>query len=177
MKTRFPNVDDVNEKGIPRDFAAVMDYFNGALENNSLPWIPRKTPITESEIIEKWIPSLESNIVIVAEHEGKVVGQATVFYEPNSTNYERAKQRMHGEMSSTVDPAYDVQTQVKIQEALAKGIIKELKNQNKTAFLRVAKESPMTTAMSNLGYVGKASTAKHYKEAGLSGEVLEYNFP
>lgn len=40
-----PRVD-----GIPKDFADTRDYFNKALKDKSLFWIPRRTPITNEEI-------------------------------------------------------------------------------------------------------------------------------
>lgn len=177
IRVRPPNTQDLDEKGIPIDFVAVMKYFNESLTNNSLPWIPRKTPITTKEIENEWIPSLKRNIVVLAESQGNIIGSATIFYDPKSTAYEHANHRRVGEMASTIDPSYTLKQQIEIQEALVKGCIEELKAKEKAAFLRVAKESPMAIAMQNLEYVGKQSEADHYKEAGLSGIVFEYELP
>ena len=56
-------------------------------------------------------------------------------------------------------------------------ILYELRDNNLNAFLRVDKDSPMRSAMNQLGYEGRFTTSKHYKEAGLSGDVYEFNFP
>ena len=76
---RKPNLENLTSERIPKDFSDVKDYFNKALEDNSLPWIPRKTPITNKEIIEKWVPSLKTNISLIAELGGKVVGSELYF--------------------------------------------------------------------------------------------------
>jgi glycerophosphoryl diester phosphodiesterase len=96
--------------GIPKDFAEVKTYFNKALKDNTLSWIPRKNKITNNEIKNLWIPTLETNITLVAELEGKTVGQITVFYDTKSTGYEHAEQRVRGNIGFSARP--DVYKQV-----------------------------------------------------------------
>lgn len=171
---RKPNLENLTSEGIPKDFADVRDYFNLALKNNSLPWIPRKTPITNQEIKEKWIPSLNTNISLIAESNGKVVGSATVFYDTTSTSYEHTNKRNEGEFNSTTNPEYD---SVKIISELIKGTIQELKKQNKSAHSYLPVESPNNKSFQDMGYKGMQEFLEYYKTNNLSGEVLRYEMP
>ena len=144
---RKPNLNLLVNK-IPKDFAEVKDYFNHALENNTLFWIPRKNPISDKEIKELWIPTININITLVAELEGKVVGQATVFYDSDSTAYEHAKQRLQGDIGLTAKP----EIYSKVIKKLIPEIVKELKEKNKTAKWTLAKESPANKILLELGY-------------------------
>ena len=174
IKVRIPNLENMTAEGIPKDFADVMDYFNNSLKENSLPWIPRKNPITTKEIKEKWIPSLNTNISLVAELNGKVVGSGTVFYDPNSTAYEDANQMISGEFNSTANPKMQY---VKITQELIKGISRELKEKGKIAHCHLPIESPAIQAMQELGIKGKETTLEHYQKQGLSGKVIKYELP
>ncbi len=161
-------------QGIPRDFAQVKNYFNKALEERTLPWIPRKTPITDGEITKLWAPSLETNITLVAELDGEVVGQGTVFYDTDSTYYEHADKRVPGNMGITAKP----ELHQKVMKPLMTGFIEELRKQSKTAILTTAKENPGNEMMRKLGYSPSiVKNQKRYQEAGLSGIVYQYNLP
>ena len=160
--------------GIPKDFADVKTYFNKALKENTLPWIPRKNQITDDEIKQLWIPTLETNITLVAELEGKVAGQVTVFYDTESTGYEHAKQRVIGDIGFTARP--DVYKQV--INPLISSLVDELKKQNKTAIWTTACESPGNKIMEELGYSSRIlKNQERYKKANLSGKVCEYKLP
>jgi hypothetical protein len=160
--------------GIPKDFAETRDYFNYSLEERSLPWIPRKTLITNEEILEKWIPNLDKNITLVAELYGKVVGQAVVLYNTKSNSYEHADEREPGAVGITVKPdVYELVT-----PRLTKGLIEELKNQNKKGILTTSFESPGNKIMQELGYKPEIlENEDRYKLAGLSGKVCRYKLP
>jgi len=170
---RKPNLKpEIN--GIPKDFLDTQTYFNKALKDNSLFWIPRKTPIKDSEIKKLWIPTLETNITLVAELEGEVVGQVTVFYDTESTGYEHAKQRVIGNIGFTARP--DVYKQV--INPLISGLVDELKKQNKTVIWTIAYESPGNKIMEKLGYSSRTlKNQERYKKAGLCGKVCEYQLP
>jgi hypothetical protein len=174
IKIRKPNLENLNSEGIPKDFAEVRDYFNLALKEKSLPWIPRSTPITNQEIKEKWIPSLKTNISLIAELNGKAIGSATVFYDLKSSAYEYSNKRISGEFNSTADPQKNYPIIIK---NLIKGTIKELNKQNKTAHCYVPVESPSKKAFESLGYLGKEEFLEHYKQGDLSGKVIRYEFP
>jgi hypothetical protein len=170
---RKPNLEP-RINGVPKDFAETKDYFNKALEKNQLSWIPRKTPITDKEIIDLWIPSLKTNITRVAEVDGKVVGQVTVFYDTKTTSYEHANQREPGNIGFTVKPDF----YEKVTLELIKGLVKELKEQDKKAVWTTAIESPGNKLMQELGYKPNIlENQDRYKQAGLSGKVCEYKLP
>ncbi len=168
---RKPNLENLTPEGIPKDFADVRDYFNNALKENSLPGIPRKTPITKQEIIEKWIPSLKTNISLVAELNGKIVGSSTVFYDLTSTDYEHTNKTIKGEFNSTADPKEDY---VSIINLLIKETKKELKKQNKTAHCYIPIESLSIKAFQKEGCKGKEEFLEYYKTDKLSGKVMKY---
>ena len=174
INVRKPNIEKLTSKNIPKDFEEVKDYFNKALEEKSLPWIPRKTPITNKEIKEKWIPSLNKNICYVAESKGEIVGCATVFYDPNSTNYENKDKRSSGELVFTASSKTNY---IEVCRKNVKKIIDELKKQNKKAQLNISIESPSNKSLSELGYKGKEKFLEHYKKNGMSGKVIGYNLP
>ena len=159
---------------LPKDFADVKTYFNKALKECTLSWIPRKTPITDDEIKNLWIPTLETNITLVAELQGKVAGQVTVFYDTKSTGYEHAEQRVIGNIGLTARP--DVYKQV--INPLISGLVDELRKRNKTAIWTTAYESPGNKIMKELGYSSRIlKNQKRYKKAGLSEKVCEYRLP
>ncbi len=174
VAVRKLNLENLTQEGIPKDFADVQDYFNEALRKNSLPWIPRKTPITDKEILEKWVPSQNINLSLVAESEGKVVGLSTVLYDPKSNDYEFANQRKSGELNSTIDPNQDY---IFVQTKLLEGIISELKIQNKTAHCYLPIESPANEAFKNLRKIGNIGFLESYKTGNLSGKVQRYDLP
>jgi len=175
---RKPNLEILTDEGIPKDFADVRDYFNFAIQNNLLSWIPRKMPITTEEIRSKWIPSAKTNICYIAELSGRVFGSATVFYVPSSTAYEHALQRQEGELASTTNPILGRKQSLDVDKELSRAIINELKQTGKTAFARIAIESPAAEAMKELGYEGTlVKNVDRYKFQGLSGSVFEYNLP
>ena len=160
---------DVN--GIPKDFADTKDYFNKALDEDKLPWIPRKKPITDEEIKKLWVPSLEQNICLVAELDERVVGQLTVLYDPKSNLYEHRDQRKPGNIGFAADPKF----YTSVLEKIVPKLVSELKQQGKTAVWTMSKESPANQVLKKLGYEAKVlENQERYKEAGLSGKVCEY---
>lgn len=170
---RKPNLEPLVD-GVPKDFAEVRDYFNRALTEGTLPWIPRKTPITDKEITELWMPSLKTNICLVAELNGKIVGSAVVLYDPKSNEYEHKEKRVPGNIGSTAKPKVYKQ----VIGRLLPEIIGELKKQDKTAIWNLAEESPANGIMSGLGYLPKIlENVTRYKQTGLSGKVFEYQLP
>ena len=174
IKVREPNPNKLNSEGIPQDFADVRDYFNKSLDRGAFPWIPRKTPITNEEILSGWIPSLSTNISLVAEVEGKVVGSATVFYDLSSTSYEHREQRVVGELSSTVSPDTNYK---EVSRRLLEGILEELDSSGRSAVVHVAVESPANQSMKELGYHGTEIKKEHYAREGMSGKVIRYELP
>ncbi len=172
---RKPNLEDLTEEGIPRDFAEVRDYFNDSLANNTQPWIPRQTPITNDEIMKMWVPSAETNINYVAEVDGKIVGSVTIFYNPSSSKYEHAGKRPIGSMAGTVATRVD---ELLIRKKLNEKVIDELIAMNKKATFPTAVESPATKAMAELGYKPvRTEFAEEYKRKGISGQVNIYELP
>lgn len=170
-----PNIKNLNSEGIPKSFADIKKYFNKAIQENTIPWIPRKTPITNKEIRELWIPSLNTNITLHAKLNGKVVGSLTVFYSPKSSSYKYASERIIGNIGMSINPQedYDAITTKLIQE-----LIKILKNQKKIAIWSIAKESSANKILKELGYKKKLiKNQKRYMQIGLSGDIFEYKLP
>ncbi len=163
---------------IPKDFADVQNYFNTAIKENQMPWIPRKELITDEEIMNLWIPSLKTNITLVAalkySKEELVVGQTTVFYDPHSSAYEHANKRVPGNIGFSVNP----QCYRLIAARLIIGLKNELITQDKKAVWTTALESPGNEIMQKLGYTPKTlENQERYKKVGLSGRVCEYDLP
>jgi len=175
VNIRKPNIEDLDSDGIPRDFAQVRNYFNQGLINKSFKHIPRTTAITDEEIKTLWIPSLERNISLVAEEDGVIVGSITALYDVNSTNYEHRSQRVSGSVGSTINPDANYN---KVLEALASGLIHELKTQRKEAIWTMAEETPANEILKQLGYKGELlQNQERYIEIGLSGKVRKYILP
>ncbi len=172
---RKPDLNRLIE-GIPKDFYEVMQYFNLGLSKKNYPFIPRKSPIIEEEIINLWVPSLKDNISLVAERNGEVIGSATCFFDIMSSLYEEADKREPGEIGLTVNPAYNHK---EVGKLLVKAIIEELRTQGKKAICHIdAKWDEEIQMMKELGYKGKLiNNYERYKKEGLSGRVFEYNLP
>ncbi len=117
---------------------------------------------------------IRKNITLVAELDKRIVGQVTVFYDPQSTAYEHAGQREPGHIGFTVRPEiYD-----KVTPELVKELVKELRDQDKKAVWTTAFESPGNKIMQELGYAPKIlENQKRYAQAGLSGKVCRYELP
>ena len=108
MIIRKPNLEDLTEEGIPRDFAQVMEYFNNALNSSEYDPLPRKTPITVNEIRETWLPNSDKTLSLIAEEAGQVVGSLVVFFnKPPFTSYEHADEMVAGEVSATHNTKFD----------------------------------------------------------------------
>lgn len=150
------------------------------LQQTQLRYIPRRTPITDEEILQRWLPSLPNNICFVAEDQRRcaVIGCITYLSVPTSSAYENESQRRIGEIAGTTSPDYEITDTFEITKQMNSALIVELKQQQKTGFLRVAIESPTIQAMQELGYEGTlVENLQHYKEAGLSGQAREYMLP
>jgi len=177
MIIREPNLNVMDDEfpSIPKDFADIMRYFNKGLKSKAFPYIPRKNEITSEEIKTSWVPSTIKNITILAEDNGKIIGSATVFYDPKSSGYENSSEREAGHVGMTVDPSFNYTT---IGEALMKKIISKLSDAKKQAIDHIDvdfKEGNLI--MQKLKIKGKEIFSQRYKDAGLSGKVIEYKFP
>lgn len=165
---------------IPEDFYQVMLYFNEGVKSQkgSYIHIPRKKLITPEEIMNLWMSksSLHSNITFVAETEGKVVGQATVFYDAETRGYEGVAMRKPGEIGMSVHPQQDYK---EIGWPLMSEIIEELRKSGKKATEHVDFNFVEgIRIMDELGYIGEViENYPGYREAGLSGKVFEYKLP
>jgi len=166
-----PKVD-----GIPKDFHDIMKYFNEAIQNGLYTYLPRKYPITKEEILNLWIPNLKENISFVAELNNKIVGSATVFFNPDSNKYGKEAERQSGEIGLTVNPNQDYK---KIAKLLIAKIIETLKSKNKTAILHSdISKTETKEIMEELGYKEKMIEGyERYQKAGMSGQVFEYSLP
>jgi len=136
--------DRTDDRGIPRDCIDIMKYFNKALERGAYPLVPRTEPITEEEIINRWIPSIDATITYIAvdNDSQKVICAGTLFIDPKNKI---------GELSITKDPDYSVRgvgtdvTKAIIEDALSKGI---------TVVVRTSKyNKAMYRIMEKLGYM------------------------
>lgn len=175
IAVRKPNLEILTAEGIPQDFAQVMEYFNKGLETDSLPFIPRKKPITSEEIKKLWVPSLPHNISLVAEANGKVIGSGTVFYQLDSTAYEHAKERLLGTFGMTVDPQHDYQ---QVGLGILTEIVRELIVSKRKAVSHTDVNFKAEIAiMEELGHRGKIIEDERYCLSGLSGKVFEYFLP
>ena len=110
-----------NDKGVAKDCIDMMNYFNAAIKNGSYPLVPRTNPITEEEILKKWIPNIKNTITYIAvdNDSQKVICSGTLFLNLK-TNI--------GELSITKDIDYSVRgvgtdvTKAVINEALSRKI-------------------------------------------------------
>lgn len=103
-----------------------------------------------------------------------MVGQATVFYDTRSTEYEHAVQRVLGNIGFTAK----LGVYVRVVEAFVPKIVKELRGKGKTAIWTLAEESPANKILRELGYgFIPLEGVERYQEAGLSGKVYEYSLP
>lgn len=174
LTVRKPNLERLNEEGIPEDFAAVRDYFNYGIETQegAFPFIPRRQPIITGEIQDRWMPSAKSNIGLVAELEGKVVGSIAAFFQ-KSTDYEHQSQRTSGDIGESVDPR--VGNYQEVFSSLYRGLQAELQAQNKSARAVFPKEdSSSISVLRALGYQEKEIQHKPYKAIGLSGKGITF---
>ena len=168
MIIRKINTNKLTKDNIPQDTQDVMEYFNKDLETRKMKkWIPRKTPITIKEIKNLWMPSFETNINFVAEDNGKVIGALTVFYDINSTEYEHKHVFSEGITNTTISSEYNHEETFKL---LIKETIKELKKQNKKAYVKGAIECSEKDVLIKLGYDYEEIFSKEYKDHGLSGK-------
>ena len=174
MIIRKPNLEMLTSEGVPKDFADVRDYFNQALIDNSIPWIPRKTPITNDEIRKVWVPSSPINITYVAENNGRVVGVNVVFLEKPSTSYEHRELMQEGEMSGTVDPNSDY---TPIMTGLIMATIEELKRRGKYAIAKTSGNRPFSEILQSLGYIPNNVVSEEYQRANISEKAEVYRFP
>jgi hypothetical protein len=163
--------------GIPEDFAAVRDYFNLGIANleGVYRFVPRRTPITNEEIRQKWIPSADKNISLVAELNGKVVGSITAFGDLDSTAYEHRKERPPFAVGETVDPRQDY---LAVIEPLIGGLAAELEGASRRGIVMLPIEDDMSiNLMKRLCYRGVPAEHKPYREIGLSGQALQFELP
>jgi hypothetical protein len=177
LTIRKPNLEPKTPEGIPQDSANVRDYFNLGLSEGKLKYIPRTTPITNEEILERWIPSWSQsdNITLLAELNGKIVGSITVFDDTASTDYEHASQRPPGAVGGTIDPRVDFET---VAKPLYTALIETLKRENRKAIFTFAEESPSKKVMEDLCGPGQIlENQERYSAVGLSGRVIKYELP
>lgn len=172
---RKPDLTRLTEEGIPEDFARVRDYFNRALEQNKYPFVARRTPITTKEIRELWVPSARTNINLIAQQNRRVVGSLTVFYKPDSTEYEYKNQREAGDIGETADPDFNG---IAVKRNLVDALILVLRDKNLQARFMAPAEDPFLAILEKMGYGAKESEGvQRYKNIGLSGKSKEYILP
>lgn len=177
----YPRHVELNGK-IPRDFLQVMHYFNQGLRQDpkkpQYQYNPRKIPITKREICDLWLPSLSKNISAVAEdaEKGKVVGMATVLYVPKSTLYNPYHEIQPGELMISAHPDYDY---LEVTGPLMRRMLDELRKSHKSARLHTDTSfGQERDLMKRTGRTGIfIQNYPRFKEAGLSGKVLEYTLP
>ena len=170
-------------EGVPRDFYEVRDYFNRgifALRESAPPcfrYMPRKKPITLEEIRDLWVKSMSENICLVAELDGRVVGSATVLFKRDSTAYEHKNLRpeSEGALALTISPDFNY---ISIAEPLVRGVIEELRSQNRMATLTTPEEFKEDIDLFKrlTGREGKMLRGEfeHYRGIGLSGRAVKF---
>jgi len=165
---RKPDWNDVDEKGVPHNSRAIMNYFNDALRNQAYPYVPRHEFITEEEILNRWVPSKDDHITYVVRliPENKVVNSGTLFLNPEKTI---------GELNVTGDPNYFNQG---IGTTLVKTIVEDALANNITVYLHTSIENiPMQKVMEKCGYTPNRTMRNYPKYIGKvegSGHVYEY---
>ena len=171
MIIRKPNLEDLTEEGIPRDFSQVMEYFNTALTSSEYDFIPRKTPITINEIIETWLPNSDKTLSLMAEEEGQVVGSLVVFFERPFTSYEHAEEMLVGEISATHNTNFD---EIEIKSQLFTEAHNQLLELERTGILHTT--NPRIIERFNLmGWPSKrVNYNKERKIGGYRGEAMRY---
>ena len=178
IKIREPILENLDERGIPVDFASIMNYFNRGLQNKNHPcyrFMPRQTPISLDEIRNLWIPSLKTNLNYLAEQNGKVIGAATVLFDPNSNEYEHRSLRAPGTLSLTTSPDVDYKTTA---IPLIERVLITLKRRNQKATLTTPVEfNEDIEIVSALGFSPIERPHEPYKDIGLSGRAAVFQFP
>ncbi len=174
---RFMNWGNKNEKGIPRDAEDVMRYFNYALDKGGYPYVPRKTRITEEEIIKLWLAGKDTNISIVAEFDGEIVGSGTALFDPKSNIYSLESERSLGEYAITVNPTSQNRG---IGTEITKRIIEECRSRGLEFISHTSIDNNQAIRMmEKLGFKPKKIIEyyERYANAGLNPKVFLYKLP
>jgi hypothetical protein len=171
---RKPNLNDLNENGIPGDFASIMEYFNYGIstQTGAFPFIPRRQPITVEEIRDRWMPNAEKNIGLVAELNGKVVGSIAAFQTP-STNYEHQSTRKLWDIGESVDPREN--NYAEVLHTLYTGLTDELRSRGANARAVFPIEDVKSIAiLRSFNFPEQEIEHPPYKAVNLSGKGIEF---
>lgn len=169
--------DYVDKRGVPKDCLDVMNYFNEGLKSGKYHFIPRKSKITEEEILNLWVPAKDKNVSLVAVMEGKVIGSGTVLFDSGSNKYGLESGREAGEYSLSVDEDYDVK---RISYEITKKMLEEGKNRGFKFGLHVySLDEVMIGVMRDLFLLPKKviNNYQRFVEAGLEKPVYFYELP
>jgi len=142
VEIRTPNWDNLNDRGIPKDCADVMNYFNKGLEGENYPFVPRRNKITGDEIKNIWVPSRDKNITCVAYSQEleKIVGSGTLVVDD----------KKFGNYSITIDPEFQF---ANIGTRITKKVIEEGLMGNITIIVHTSIfNEPMKRVMDKVGY-------------------------
>jgi|GEM_PF-3570714 len=161
--------ENPNSRGIPRDCADIMDYFNRAIDSSSYPLIPRYNKITINEIKNIWISGKDKDITYVAYDPelDKVIGSATLFVK---------KEKKLGELNVTVDPNY---FNKKAGAELVRAILEEAKKQGITVKIHTSVDNKaMQKIMEKLGHKPsqKIENFKEYKDKIIASCFDAYEY-
>lgn len=170
MEIRKPNLQDLNESKISQDFINSMNLFNTLLENGKLPYCPRKSPITEEEVKDLWMPSTDKNITCLAYDNGDLVASGTLLVAEDSNEYSKQTQRGL-EYALTFNPEYP-----EAAKQVTQSVLEEAKQKGLEFITHVSIENEAENKiMQELGLKREEVDSKRYKEAGLNPSVYKYH--
>lgn len=168
---RKPDLKDICELGIPRDFKNSMNLFNGLLKQGKLKYIPRKNPVTVDEVAKLWVPSAERNITYVGYFDTKLVASGTLLIDADSNQYSKESGRGR-EYALTFHPVY-----LDIARDVTKAVMEEAKQRNEPFVLHISvNDADQNMLMTFLGHdpTKKIDFYERYAKAGLNPSVYEY---
>ncbi|MBU0760764.1 MAG: hypothetical protein KJ600_00100 [Nanoarchaeota archaeon] len=177
LVVRKPNLDDLNEEGIPRDFVDLQEYWNYGVRSQEgmFKFIPRRTEISVDEVRNLFVPAIKNgrSVNMVAELDGKVVGTITVIYDVAATEYEHRAQRTSGAIGESVDPR--IGDYCEVLGRLYEGLEAELREIGKKALAVFPVEDKRSLeVLTSLGRRGREIDHGPYHAVGLSGKGIEF---
>ncbi|MFH1801878.1 MAG: hypothetical protein ABH864_00330 [archaeon] len=177
LVVRKPNLGDLNEEGIPRDLAALRDYWNYGVASQvgMFLFIPRRTEISVEEVRGLFVPAIRNgrSVNLVAELDGKIVGAITAIYDVSKTEYEFRGTRVPGDIGESVDPR--IGDHGPVLSRLYAALETELCAMGRKArAVFPIEDSKSLGVLTALGYLGKEIDHGPYKAIGLSGKGREF---
>lgn len=166
-----PELEDLCNLGIPRDFRNSMNLFNNLLKEGKLKHIPRKTPVTIDEVAKLWVPSVKRNITYMGYFDYRLVASGTLLIDPDSNQYSKESGRGR-EYALIFNPVYP-----DVARDVTKAVLAKAKDRGEPFVLHTSIED--TDQNMIMTFLGQSPTKRidyyeRYAQAGLNPAVYEY---